>query len=373
MVAKSSVKNYFFGGKIMKMIVCMMVAVLSVSVQAYTQDDIVVWSGTGSDWYMQHANATSPYLDGVADSSSGWGAAGDFSPLAGDVNGDGVDDIVVLRNSGSRINWYAAHSTVNGSGVGSLGDGSSWSQAADFGWSGVNVKNFLSNVNGDAYDDAVTVDNSGGALLWAAGHSTAAGLSATTTSSMYWGWAGDTALMGDFNGDGYSDATLFNAGAWYVAPSTASGLSNANYTSASFGAAGDIALVGDINGDGRDDGIAVRNNGDGQAHWYVGYSNAAGVVAGDGWADLGNYGWLSMDTPIVADIDGDGKDDIGVYRQTVDWYSNLYFSLSGGGSAAASNYGWYGDTPLIGQFDVIPEPATLVLLGIGGLLLRRRK
>lgn len=321
-------------------------------VYAYTQDDIMVWSSANSEFYMSHTKDAPTYIDGVADSTSGWGTAGDFSPLVGDVDGDGVDDIAVLRNNGSRINWYAAHSAVTGSGVGSLGDGSSYSQILDFGWSSVNVKNFLSNVNGDAYDDAVTVDNSGGALYWSAGHSTAAGLGAATSSSMNWGWAGDTALMGDFNGDGRDDATIFNSGAWYVGLSTASGLSSASTASASFGAAGDIPLVGDINGDGRDDGVIVRNNGDGQAHWYVGYSNAAGKVAGDGWLDMGNYGWLSIDTPLLADINGDGKDDIGVYRQTVDWYSAWYFQFTGGGgSYAGTNFGWYSNVPLIGQFD----------------------
>jgi hypothetical protein len=170
--------------------------------------------------------------------------------------------------------------------------------------------------------------------------------------------------------------------------STAAGLDQTTFTTGFFGAAGDIPLIGDLNNDNRDDVIAARADGSGALNWFVGYSDVDGKVAGDGWADLGWFGDVDgdgtfFDNAILADIDGDGKDDMGIHRNWIAGNSQWFFDLSGngysglGGIGATADltitYGFDGDMPLIGQFDTIPEPATLVLLGLGGLILRRKR
>ncbi len=68
------------------------------------------------------------------------------------------------------------------------------------------------------------------------------------------------------------------------------------------------------------------------------------------------------DTPIVADINGDGFVDIGIIRDNggqLTWEFAL--TTAGGGLssslAASAIFGGTGDIPLIGQFDIIPPNA----------------
>jgi hypothetical protein len=360
--------------KMKKTLVVLMTLAGVGTAMAYTQDDIVRWNPSNGWWDLQHAESTSPQLDGTSDSWVNWGAAGDV-PLVGDVNGDGIDDVAVVR-PGSEGNWYAAHSVDAGGGYGAL-SGTSWSQASSLGWYNASPNYFLEKVNADAYADAVVAENWSGQWRWRGAHSSAAGLGGTPGDSDQWfGWVStDVPLMGDFNGDGLSDMALYSNGTtWYTGLSTASGLNQTTIGTGYFGAAGDIPLVGDINGDGRDDALVLRPAGSGDLNWFVGYSDANGVIAGDGWADLGWWGTTntssSVDTPILADIDGDGKDDLGIFRDygvgTDGWFWDLssdgYGEVYSQGADLTNWWGAPGDIPLIGQFDVIPEPATLAML-----------
>lgn len=354
---------------------------------AYTQDDIVRWNPSNGWWDLQHAESTPPQLDGTSDSWVNWGAFGD-TPLVGDINGDGIDDIAAVRGgagTGGESAWYGNISTV-ASGVGSIGGGASTTQGG-LGWWNNNYGYYLKSVNGDAYADAVSIDNYSGQFKWRASHSSAAGLGSTVDSEQNFGWVStDVPLMGDFNGDGLSDMALYSNGTtWYTGISTASGLSQTTTKTGVFGAAGDIPLIGDINGDGRDDALVLRPAGSGDLNWFVGYSDANGVIAGDGWADLGWWGTTNtssaVDTPMLADIDGDGKDDLGIFRDwgvgTDGWFWDLssdgYGEVLAEGADLTNYWGAPGDIPLIGQFDAIPEPATLAMLFAGGGILWIRK
>jgi hypothetical protein len=72
-----------------------------------------------------------------------------------------------------------------------------------------------------------------------------------------------------------------------------------------FGAKGDIPVVGDFNGDGVDE-IAVFRAG----KWIIDSNGNRQIDASDRTIDFGQEG----DKPIAGDFDGDGVDEPAVYR-----------------------------------------------------------
>ena len=84
---------------------------------------------------------------------------------------------------------------------------------------------------------------------------------------------------------------------------------------------GDIPVPGDYDGDGKND-VAVYRKSTGD--WFIRF--AAG---GSAWHQWGAP-WLD-DLPVPADYDGDGVTDVAVYRNaTGQWF----IAYSGGGAAA---------------------------------------
>ncbi|PTB85047.1 hypothetical protein C9988_02810 [Pseudidiomarina aestuarii] len=78
----------------------------------------------------------------------------------------------------------------------------------------------------------------------------------------------------------------------------------------------DIPLVGDYDGDGISDLIMRRPS---TSMWYINTSSDPGP-RGD-YIQRIRFGLQAEDVPFVADFDGDGRDDIGVYRSaTRTWY-----------------------------------------------------
>ena len=120
-------------------------------------------------------------------------------------------------------------------------------------------------------------------------------------------------------------------------------------------------------------------------------------------SDDGGYsGWLEIVDPTVADFDGmpeltaagnpDGSSTVVLYPEYGAWYEFSVISFSptspvlagdhvvakvvgvGEGTTALNLYDGDGETLLQSvAITVIPEPMTIALLGLGGLLLHRRK
>lgn len=182
----------------------------------------------------------------------------------------------------------------------------------------------LGDIDGDGTDDIVHVrDENAVSLTWRAYPITGNDVKAAEQSAISFGSSslGDIPLLGDFNGDGVSDLAVFreNTGDWYVQLSGNKGLGSSrdNLCVAGFGTTGDIPFTGDVNGDGRDDGIIVRvHDTQKQSYsWSIGFADRMGYIAGDGAANPIIFGTRSLgDIPVVADVNNDGRDDIGVYR-----------------------------------------------------------
>jgi len=358
------------------------------------------------------------------------------NPLGGDVNGDGVCDIVTYGKDATVPNPHTIMLGRN-SGVSNVAPGvdqgdlfqpsvgpAGWQPAPAGNWSPFWTplpaepdyhKYFIGDVDGDGYDDAVAargVTGNPGLVVFTSNHSDAEGLEghAPAASTSWFGVANvGTALMGDFNGDGTADIANQDAGSTVVGQVSTPGLGLDPTAPTFWGGMGFAAnhvatLVGDINGDGMDDIVQVDDrNSNGSWTWVVGLTTVNGAIpAGVEVATPSAMSWCSPFTldpaslnavPLLADMDNDGRGDLVLYEEYTDagsgnTWGRLLTSLTDDplGGLFTNGYdggSWYdyvtlfgadasGMIPIVGNIH-IPEPATMLLLGLGGFGLIRRK
>jgi hypothetical protein len=286
---------------------------------------------------------------------------------AGDVNGDGFDDVLIgthqydssFTNEGSVALYYGS-----ATGIGATPDWVVYGGQANANL-GISVAS-AGDVNGDGYSDILvgaeyyTAANAqeGAAYLWY-GSPTVPSVSAnwSATGGVANAFFGQSvASAGDVNGDGYSDiligaynyangqstegaAFLWNGspnglscGAGCpVAANTANWRVEGNQNNASLGFA--VASAGDVNGDGYAD-ILVGASGytnpismEGAA--FLWYGSAHGIACGAGcpttpasaaWNILGGQIGAAMGRSVASagDVNGDGYDDILVGASSMD-------------------------------------------------------
>ncbi|MBK7760010.1 MAG: VCBS repeat-containing protein [Deltaproteobacteria bacterium] len=241
---------------------------------------------------------------------------------AGDVNGDGYDDVIigaagidrayVFHGSYAGLGTTAA-TTLRGSGTTRFGD-----TVAGIG-----------DVNGDGYDDVMVGDpyysSSGGRID--AYHGSASGVSSTaayatslTVASAALGQAIDGA--GDLNGDGYDDVivgapgytgTYVNGGLVLVLYGASTGLSTSSGTTltgtqnlAGLGTA--VAGLGDVNSDGYDD-VAISEPWYDTVNILLGSSTGL-TLTGATTVSVNNYYYFGTSVDGAGDVNGDGALDL---------------------------------------------------------------
>jgi PKD repeat protein len=271
-----------------------------------------------------------------ADAEFGWSVG-----TAGDVNGDGYDDVIVAahwydngQTDEGRV--YVYHGSASG-----LRTTASWTMESDqpHAYSGGSVST-AGDVNGDGYDDVIVGANyydngqtdEGRAFVY---HGSATGLSVaadwTAESNQAGALFGDSVgTAGDVNGDGYDDVVVgagnydgdqVNEGWAFVYHGSATGLSTAadwtaegDQVSAQFGRS--VGTAGDVNGDGYDDVIVTAlfyDNGEtdeGRAFVYHGSATGLSTVA-DWTAESDQaYPAFGVSAGTAGDVNGDGYDDV---------------------------------------------------------------
>jgi FG-GAP-like repeat len=264
--------------------------------------DLIVWRPSTGRWTW--FTAATGFDSAVAGSKS-WGSQdlGDV-PLTGDIDGDGVADLIVWRASSGTWFWLTSSSGFRSAGQKAWGAPGDIARPAD--------------IDGDGIVDLVVWRPSTGTWYWL---TSSTGYSYAAAGGRQWGnqALGDVPVVGDFDGDKRADLAVWRAssGTWYWLTSS-SGFNYAAARGMQWGNSdlGDLPLLGDVDGDGLAD-LAVWRASTGTWYWLTsssGYNYAA--ARGTQWGN-GSLG----DIPIVGDIDGDGLTDLTVWRaSTGRWF-----------------------------------------------------
>lgn len=269
---------------------------------------------------------------------------------AGDVNGDGYDDVMVgayeydngttneggvFIYHGSAAGLSATPAVVLESALASIRYGMTLSGAGD--------------VNNDGYDDVIVgaqnLSNGqsfeGRAYVY---HGSASGVNPTPVFTVESNLANtylgsSVAGAGDINNDGYDDIVIgakgytngqTNEGALYVYRGSATGISAAtlvkiesNYTSENLGYS--VSTAGDVNNDGYDDiisgSIFYANGQSSEGGAFIYHGSAAGISTTPATTLESNQigGGMGRSVTSAGDVNGDGYDDVAVGVYT---YSN---------------------------------------------------
>jgi hypothetical protein len=256
------------------------------------------------------------------------------TPLTGDFNGDGLDDIVTFTH-GSLADVYVALS--NGS---SFGPGLKWHDYFSLGGEVPSV----GDVNGDGRDDLITFTRNAAADVFVA-LSTGTSFGPGVKWHEFFGIAGEYPGVADVNGDGRADIVVFTRGSLgdvYVALSSGAGFGASAKWHDWFAVGGELPRLGDFDGDGKADIATFTTNA--AADVYVALSTGTGFSGTEQkWND---FFALSGEFPYPGDVNGDGKDDIVTFTHNT--LADVYAGLSTG-TGFAGGAKWHDFFGLVGE------------------------
>jgi hypothetical protein len=306
-----------------------------VSVDLFNDEE----EGEGRVWvFLGSASGleTTPswYAEGDQDAE----AFGRSAAHAGDVNGDGYDDIVVgspqyksssANSTGRALVYLGSASGLDTAAVWEL------SSATEYAYFGISVAS-AGDVNGDGFGDllvgAFGYEDSGKAYLYLG---SAAGPETTSSWQTDSDWNDadvgvSVASAGDVNGDGYDDVLIgangytdleFGQGRVDLYLGSPTGLettaawnTTADQQEAYLG--GSVAGAGDVNGDGYADVLVGANRFDGTltdegtALLFLGSPAGLGTTAA--WSGYGEQAdaWYGNAVASAGDVNGDGLADV---------------------------------------------------------------
>jgi hypothetical protein len=263
---------------------------------------------------------------------------------AGDVNGDGLDDLVIGAVYGNNETGqsYLVYGRPDGSPLfGSLNLANVGGSMAGAAFNGIESGDRTGgsvsgagDVNGDGLDD----------LLIGATHASAGGSDRGRSYLVYGQPANDNPLSGGMN--------LINTGGTLLG-ATFNGIGNWHYSGWS------VSGAGDINGDSLDDFLIAApsagpgNSGRGQTYLVYGQpagsplsgaftlADVGGAVAGATFNGIENYDRSSWSVSAAGDVNGDGLDDLVIGGMYANNQGQIYLI-----------YGQDNDNPLSGPLDL---------------------
>lgn len=231
-----------------------------------------------------------------------------------DVNGDGRDDLVTRDSDGTWSLWRSNNERLE-----DLGRMSTTGYSDANGYA-ANNRFFIMDINGDGKEDLVARNSWGGFEISLSDgekfvHSQDSGISALNDANG--GLGSNRIFIMDINGDNKDDLVARSAsGKFTVYLSNGTGLAEATskdipgFSDSTIYSGTNRFFVMDINGDDKDD-LAARDEWGGFQVWL---SDGANIVFSNykstNPALLDTDGWLSGNRFLVADINGDNKDDL---------------------------------------------------------------
>lgn len=210
-------------------------------------DKIGIFNPSNGQWTRD----TNGDGSGTAEVNIQFGQAGDI-PVPGDWDRDGDDDMGVVRvHANGQLQWILD------------GNGNNMYDGADisffFGQAGdIPV---VGDWDRDGDDDFGVVRNNGGQLQWILDLNGNRAYDFATDFSFFYGVAGDTPIVGDWDGDGDDDlgiSRVTNNVVQFVLDRDGNRSYTPADTSSFFGQRGDVAVKGDWDSDGDDDIGVVR-------------------------------------------------------------------------------------------------------------------
>ncbi|MGW2819534.1 FG-GAP-like repeat-containing protein [Streptomyces sp. NPDC001443] len=262
-----------------------------------------------------------------------------YQTTSGDFNGDGKQDVAVFYDNGTSPEGKnrASIYTFTSNGTGFDAPKKAWSTPGGFTWS---ISKLTSgDYNGDGKDDIGVLYDGGSSSTGAISSvytftSNGTGFNApkkvwTTTGGFT--WSASKVTSGDYNGDGKDDVGVFydggssstgNISSVYTFTSSGDSMTahKAWTTTGGFTWSASKVTSGDYNGDGKDDVGVLYNAGtsaDGKAlsSFYTFTSDGTDMTSSKAWASTGGFTW-SASKVTSGDINGDGKDDVGILYNT---------------------------------------------------------
>lgn len=232
--------------------------------------------------------------DWTLDRAVRWGAPTDgFAP--GDYDGDGKTDYTAIRRTANGLTWFILSSSTNTMRAVNFGN-------ADLGHSAIHGADFT----GDGRDELVVIATVGGVLTFYVGDAVTGDLLFTRQ----WGYSFNTSNIdrnllypADYTGDGKADfVSVRRTGinlVWYILDPAANTATATlwGYGSESAGNREDIPMRGDYDGDGRQDIAVYRFS---NHTFYVLKSSDNGVIVQQ-WGEDGDM-LVSSFIPIIVVI-----------------------------------------------------------------------
>ncbi|GIF76059.1 DUF2961 domain-containing protein [Asanoa siamensis] len=251
-------------------------------------------------------------------------------PLTGDVNGDGRADAITFTR-GDPADVYVGLSTGSG-----FAGGTKWH---DFFAVGTEIP-AVGDVNGDGLADIITFTRGDLADVYVA-LSNGTSFGPGVKWHDHFAVGAELPVVGDFNGDGRDDIATFTRGTHDQADVYVSLSDGAKFVEDGwkwhdhFAVGAELPAAGDVNGDGRDDIIAFTRGTAGDV--FVSLSDGSRFVQDNWkWHDLFA---LNSEVPGVGDFDGDGRADIVTFTRGTT--ADAFVSLSDGGRFVQTTWKWH--------------------------------
>ena len=288
--------------------------------------DVTAMDLSNGEWFVSTGNSNGTlnapvlWLTRMVDTSYN-------RPMVGDVDGDGLDDLI-FRDATGNGRWYVGNSS--GSSFGNPTFSVQWNPSLI--WVNIDVGDF----NNDGKVDVIGQQSSTGQWFVSFANSLGVGFD-YAVSANFWNPNANfsEAQYGDFNGDGYLDFAGYQGqtGNVYVSRNN----SGATFSPILWGSfSGSHTWIdwrsGDFNGDGKSD-LLARSEQTGDVYVALANTTGTGFDTETVWANLSTSdSWVDFQ---IGDFDADGIDDIAVRNNdNGEWtvgLSNgtLSFTLSG--------------------------------------------